>query len=112
MKRAAAGRALGLQLVASQIAIAALFALGGAWKDGFVAPFAGLVFAAWLPLDVLFADEVYPVARTVFRAGLGLTGFASVALAAALGKLPRFLGHAALFVFNVGSALLWFPSID
>ncbi len=105
-------RGLALQLVASQVLIAALYAYGGAAREAVVAPFAGLVLAAWLPRDLLFADEVYPVARTVFRAGLFLTAFAGVAVAAALGKLPRFLGHAALFLFNFGSALLWYPSVD
>lgn len=89
-----------------QIVITELLSLGffgitaNLWLAGLLAP----VFGAVLPFMVL-ADSESPISKQLIIPAVILPVLTVLATFAAMGKLNRWIGHAALGLFSLGSML-------
>jgi hypothetical protein len=90
-----------LQVVVTEIVSLALFgSCLGMWVGGLLAPLFGIA----LPF-MMFLDRGGPIVRQLQAPALILLILASVVILAVFGRINRWVGHIALALFSVGSAL-------
>lgn len=90
-----------IQAVVTEVLSLGFFAItANLWLAGLLAP----VFGAVLPF-ILIADTESPILKQLTIPSIILLGLAILTALAAMGKLNRWLGHAALGLFSLGSVL-------